>query len=45
MRTWREVGNFAWHRGVRQIVQPHTFCAPLLVFEKTIAQPHFADVQ
>ena len=25
-------------------VQPHTFCAPLLVFKKTLAQPHFAVV-
>jgi len=32
------------NRGVRQTVQPHTFCAPLLVFDKTLAQPHFAVV-
>ena len=25
-------------------IQPHTFCAPLLVFDKTSAQPHFAAV-
>jgi len=31
------------NRGVRQPVQPHT-CAPLLVFDKTSAQPHFAVV-
>jgi len=32
------------NRGVRQSVQPHTFCAPLLVFDETLAQPHFAVV-
>jgi len=32
------------NRGARQPVQPHTFCAPLLVFDKTVAQPHFAVV-
>jgi len=32
------------NRGVRQPVQPQTFCAPLLVFDKTLAQPHFAAV-
>jgi len=32
------------NRGVRQPVQPHTFCAPLLVFDKALAQPHFAVV-
>ena len=29
--------------GVRQSVQPHT-CARLLVFDETLAQPHFAVV-
>jgi len=28
--------------GVRQTVQRHTFCAPLLVSDKTLPQPHFA---
>jgi len=28
--------------GVRQPVQPHAFYAPPLVFNKTLAQPHFA---
>jgi len=32
------------NRGVRQRVQPYTFCAPLLVCDKTLAQPHFAVV-
>ena len=32
------------NRGVRQPVQPHTFYARLLVFDKTLAQPHFAVV-
>jgi len=27
---------------VRQPVQPHTFCVRLLLFGKTLAQPHFA---
>jgi len=31
-------------RGVRQPVQPRTFCARLLVFDETLAQPHFALV-
>jgi len=31
------------NRGVRQPVQPHT-CAPLLVFDKTSVQPHFAVI-
>jgi len=31
-------------RGVHQPVQPHTFYARLLVFDKTSAQPHFAAV-
>jgi len=31
------------NRGVRQPVQPHT-CARLLVFDETLAQPHFAVV-
>jgi len=31
-------------RGVRQTVQPYTFCAPLLVFDKASIQPHFAVV-
>jgi len=30
------------NRGVHQAVQPHTFYAPLLVFDKTLVQPHFA---
>jgi len=30
------------NRGVRQTVQPQTFYAPPLVFDKTLAQPHFA---
>jgi len=29
---------------VHQTVRSHTFCAPLLVFHKTLAQPHFAVV-
>jgi len=29
------------NRGVRWTVQPHTFYAPLLIFDKTLAQPHF----
>jgi len=32
------------NRGTRQPVQPHTFYAPLLVSDKTSAQPHFAVV-
>jgi len=32
------------NRGVRQPVQPHTFYGPLFVFDKTLAQPHFAVV-
>jgi len=28
------------NRGVGQRVQPHTFYAPLHVFDKTLAQPH-----
>jgi len=32
------------NRGVRQTAQPHTFCAPLLVFDKTSVQPQFAVV-
>jgi len=32
------------NRGVRQPVQPHSFNARLLVFDKTSAQPHFAAV-
>jgi len=32
------------NRGVRQPVQPHTFYARLLVFDKTSAQPHSAAV-
>ena len=31
------------NRGVRQPVQPHTY-ARLLVFDETLAQPHFAVV-
>jgi len=30
------------NRGVRRPVQPHCFCARLLVFDKTLAEPHFA---
>ena len=30
--------------GVRQPVQPHTFYAWLLVFDETLAQPHFAVI-
>jgi len=30
--------------GVRQTVQPCTFYAPLLVFDMTLADPHFAIV-
>jgi len=29
---------------MRQPVQPHTFYARLLVFDETLAQPHFAVV-
>jgi len=29
---------------VHQAVQPHTFCASLLVFDKAFAQPHFTVV-
>jgi len=36
------VRNFACHWGVRQPVQSHTFYARLFVFDKTLAQPHFA---
>jgi len=32
------------NRGVRQTVQPHTLYARLLVFDKTLAPPHFAVV-
>ena len=32
------------NRGVRRPVQPHTFYARLLVFDKTLAQTHFAVV-
>ena len=32
------------NRDVRQIVQPHTFYAPLHVFDKTLAQLDFAVV-
>jgi len=32
------------NRGMRQPVQPHTFCARLLIFDKTLAKPHFAAV-
>jgi len=32
------------NRGVHQPVQPHTFYARLLVFNKTSAQPHFAVI-
>jgi len=32
------------NQGVRQPVQPHTFNAQLLVFDKTLAQPDFAVV-
>jgi len=31
------------NRGVRQLVQPHTY-ARRLVFDKTLVQPHFAVV-
>ena len=31
-------------RGVYQSVQPRTFCARLLVYDETLAQPHFAVV-
>jgi len=30
--------------GMRQPFQPHTFCARLLAFDKTLAKPHFAVV-
>jgi len=30
------------NHGVRQPVQPHTFYSRLLVFDKTLAQHHFA---
>jgi len=30
------------NRGLRLPVQPHTFNAQLLVFDETLAQPHFA---
>jgi len=29
---------------VRQTAQSHTFYAPLLLFDETLAQPHFAAV-
>jgi len=32
------------NQGLRQPVQPHTFNAQLLVFDETVAQPHFAVV-
>jgi len=32
------------NRGVCQQLQPHFFYARLLVFDKTLAQPHFAVV-
>ena len=32
------------NQGLRQPVQPHTFNAQLLVFDETLAQPHFAVV-
>jgi len=32
------------NRGVSQTVQPYTFYARLLEFDKTLAQPHFAVV-
>jgi len=32
------------NQDVRQPVQPHTFNAHLLVFDETLAQPHFAAV-
>jgi len=32
------------NRGVCQTVHPHTFYAPLLVFDKTLAQLDFAVV-
>ena len=32
------------NRGVRETAQPLTFCAPLLVFDKTSVQPDFAVV-
>jgi len=32
------------NRGVRQPVQPHFFYARVLVFDKTLAQPHLAVV-
>jgi len=32
------------NRGVRKPVQPHTFNARLLVFDKILAQPHFSVV-
>jgi len=37
--------NFVFsNRGVRQPVHPHLLYARLLVFDKTLAQPHFAVV-
>ena len=32
------------NQGVRQPVQPHTFTAQLLLFDKTLAQPDFIVV-
>jgi len=32
------------NQGLRQPVQPYTFNAQLLVFDETLAQPHFAVV-
>ena len=32
------------NRGVPYPVQPHIFCAPLFVFDKTLTQPRFAVV-
>jgi len=32
------------NQDLRQSVQPHTFNSQLLVFEETLAQPHFAVV-
>ena len=45
MRILNSCVGLAWldlaNRGVRQTVQPHAFYAPLLVFDKSSAQPDF----
>jgi len=43
-RLRSEPSHHFFTTGVRQPVQPHTFYARLLVFDETLAQPHFAVV-